>query len=709
MSRKMFTLSFFLRAIATSKLSAQYMVTKRLRILLGFCLLGIVCCEAASISGPTNVVANCTVTYNVSGCSGGPIFWSGPSAMQVLSGGNGNSYITVRFLSAGSYGIFVGGGCTTSLNVTVSDNPTVAISGPAVVCHGTMRTYSVPIGTACTWSVVSGSTLVQSTTTTGTGNINFNITWKSNASGNAKISVTRTHTSGCQATGFYDITVENGVGTISGPSPANSGFTYTYTAGSGSNHFWTANGGQLIDPQGFSTMRIKWNCNIASGSVSVTYNSNAGCSKFASMPVSLTPVTPTLTPVDGYSANEYCYKAARTFVTEPGYSTYNWTVTGMRENQSNPFINPPSTHTYNVSKPSSDPNRHTLTMDASTSGFLYGSVTIKVRYDLGGGCNSSEKTQVMTVTPASIAFRSSTTAVPIVCYSDSQNVGDYSTDGGFTNYSWTTGDVTNVGKGVATNPNAQTTNINWMNPTTITTGLTGGTVPVIVTYSKNALNCTNTNLARNGVNIRNPGIVGATQPPPINTVGQTVLFSSSNSDGYEWSWAIDRPELGRFTDQYGASIPPPTNSATYITWDQNDEPGSHPIVSVNYWLYYPQVNGTRISYCTGASKQVDIRACSTCGSRQASDVASNNYELVEPGILQVYPTPADNELWIHNVPIGSVIKMISVNGAETISAIQDQESMVKRIETSSLGSGVYLLRTVNIDNQPVSLRVIIRH
>jgi len=53
--------------------------------------------------------------------------------------------------------------------------------------------------------------------------------------------------------------------------------------------------------------------------------------------------------------------------------------------------------------------------------------------------------------------------------------------------------------------------------------------------------------------------------------------------------------------------------------------------------------------------------------------------------------------------------MISINGAEVVSTIQNEESLVKKVATGDLNSGVYVLRTVDIDNQPVSLRIIVRH
>lgn len=207
-------------------------------------------------------------------------------------GGTSSTYwVSVKWDQPGSsrmVSVSYASGCNSSFYVTNMPAAPV-ITGPATVCPNTTRTYSVPSGTTCTWSVMSGSNLIQSTTTSGTGNINFNITWKPNVTGFAQIAVERDQTSGCKTKGFYLIQVENGVGTISGPSSANSGITYTYTAGSGSNYIWNVTGGTRIDPQGFSTMRIKWNCNIASGSVSVTYNSNAGCSMSSSMNVSLTP------------------------------------------------------------------------------------------------------------------------------------------------------------------------------------------------------------------------------------------------------------------------------------------------------------------------------------------------------------------------------------------------------------------------------------
>lgn len=382
----------------------------------------------------------------------------------------------------------------------------------------------------------------------------------------------------------------------------------------------------------------------------------------------------------------------------------------MREHPIDPFNILPGSHIYTVTKPASDPNRNLLTMDASTSGFLFGTVTITVRYDLGAGCMSATKSITMQVTPASLTFRGSATAIPSVCYSDSQNIGDYTTDAGFTNYSWSASSVLNVGTGTATST-TQSTNMNWISSGT---GI-GGLIPITATYFKSGLNCTNTNLARNGVNIRKPTLAGPNLPQVF--VGQSVLFSSANSDGYEWSWAISTPStppnFGQFvTDNTGITVTIPTGSTTWIRWDRNNEPDPFPTVSVNYWLYYPQVSGTRISYCTGASKQIDIRACNGCSSRKASDVAfdsGDDESGFESGAFQAYPTIADTELWLRNVPLGASIRMISINGAEVVNTIQNEESLLKKVATGDLNSGVYVLRTIDIDNQPISLRVIVRH
>ena len=322
---------------------------------------------------------------------------------------------------------------------------------------------------------------------------------------------------------------------------------------------------------------------------------------------------------------------------------------------------------------------------------------------------SATKSITMQVPPPNLTCRGSATAVPIVCYSDSQNISDYTTDAGYTNYAWSAGSVTNVGTGTPTSA-AQTTNMNW----TSLGNANGGVIPISITYLKSAWNCTNTSLARFGVNIRKPALAGLN--PSQVFVGQNFLFSSANSDGYEWSWAITAPstppDFGRFTDNLGNPISPPTTDATFIKWDRNNQPDPFPTVSVNYWLYYPQVSGTRISYCTGAAKQIDIRACNGCSSRKAADVAFDSSDVesgFESGAFQAYPTIADTELWLRNVPLGASIKMISINGAEVVSTIQNEESLVKKVATGDLNSGVYVLRTVDIDNQPVSLRIIVRH
>jgi hypothetical protein len=300
----------------------------------------------------------------------------------------------------------------------------------------------------------------------------------------------------------------------------------------------------------------------------------------------------------------------------------------------------------------------------------------------------------MSIEPASISFRGSNTAVPIICYSDSQGIGSYSTEVGYTNYQWSSPN------GTPTAATSQTTNMNWP------TAVGGSTIPISVSYDKTWLGCNNKSFARNGVIMRNPTIASGN---PVNTVGQTVLFTPTNIDGYEYSWSFSPSALGRFTDQQGNTAPPSTTGATYITWDRNNEPDlSNPIISVNYWIYYPQVGGSRISYCSGATTQRDIRACGTCSSRQAADDLPVDDAIVE-GAFVAYPTPANDELWVHNVPLGASIKLISTNGAESVTIIQDEPSLKKKIETAKLGAGVYVIRTLDIDNQPVTMRIVVVH
>lgn len=682
MNNKILLLSFLLLASATVQLYAQC---------------------GTMFEYPNDAVKCTNKDYYYYAPSGYPPYnWYINNGTKSGGGTTSDYWVSVKWDQPGSSRMvsvnYASGSCNSSFYVTNMPGAPV-ISGPANACPGSTSTFTVPAGTACTWTIPSGSNMINSSTVSGSGNNTLQITWKQNLSGYAQIVVERDQTAGsnCKTKGFYYVSVESNVGTISGTTAVNSGITYSYSV-SGTNPSWTATGGVLIDPQGSNPMRVKWNCNISAGNLSVNYTSSVGCTKSASLNTTISPVLPSLTPTDSYPANEYCYKASRVFATELGYSNYVWTISGQLEGYNNIIT---SVYTKNGTNSNTF---NTKTMPDGTTSNFYGTVTIKVKYDMGGGCFSAEKSQVMNVTPATISFRGSTTAVPIVCYSDSQNIGSYSTDAGFSNYAWSTPTVTNVGQGTAT-ASAQSTNMNW---TTAGSGI-GGLIPITVTYLKSALNCTNTNLARNGVNIRNPSLSGAS---PVS-VGQISYYSTS-SDGYEYAWNISptvSPIYGRFTDQFGTTIPAPSGSANYITWDRNNEPDPFPTVSVNYWIYYPQVGGTRISYCTGATKVVDIRGCTTCTNRIAADSPSvnNTDDAIEPSALGAYPTPADNELWVRNVPVGANIKMISMSGAEAINTTQDQESLVKKLETGNINSGVYLLRTTDVDNQPVTLRVIIKH
>ncbi len=552
------------------------------------------------------------------------------------------------------------------------------INGPARVCKSTTRQFSIPSGSPVLWKVESGpATIATNQTTLLNPNIDFGAT-----SGIVGLSVTVGST--CQTKGYFYVTVEDGVGTIAGLTNYFSCYTTTYTTPAPAT--WSVTNGTLVDPQGFTTMRIRWAGAVASGTVSAAYLSPAGCPKTKSLTVTLTPSISTITATDGLPTNEWCFKALRTFQTESGWSNYVWTIN----------TSPITT----VAKTETDPYRNQFTLPTASIVNL-SDVVISV-IGSSTGCTSATTQISMKIIPATINFRGSPSDIPTVCYNGSQNIGAYSTDAGHNNYSWSVSSVANIGSGAATTPNSQTTNMDYLSAGSAN----GGLIPVTVTYTHGSLGCINTNRPRSGVSMLKPTISGIVYP----NVGGRLFYSISDATGYEYSWAITAPSSGApfgiFVDPLGTPITPVTE--THIQWNRNNEPDPIPTLSVSYWRYLPQVNGTRFSFCT-ASKPIDIKAFQGSPNRQASDISTSLAEEIERSAFRAYPSPADDALFLRNVPLGAIIKMISMNGAESISTIQDLEGLKKRIETSALPSGVYVLRTFDLDNNPVSMRVIISH
>jgi hypothetical protein len=653
----------------------------------------------------------------------------------VTSGGiSTTNWVYVRWDKDGTSRIVsvnYGTSCYSALNITnMPAQP--AITGPANVCKSTTRQFSIPSSSPVLWQVESGpATVAANQTTLLNPNIAFGAT-----SGVVALSVTVG--SSCQTKGYFYVTVENGIGSISGPSTATNcsdytisgtgiiwsvtakdGFnntgntvinggnlqfaqginpmrfwwretvksatitaTYTSPAGCattatfpvntithsstlasstgglptadgcstqdysivGTSPTWTVAGGSLVYQQGLNPMRIKWNGTGATSSIKVKYTNNAGCTQEDSSPITVNPLLPTLVPLDGLDPTQYCFRAARTFVTDAGMTSYDWSFNGSVEQNSSL----PKNNQGVVILPYT-PTTTTNTTTLGSAFALYGNVSVSVSYSIGG-CVSAPKTINMTVTPASITYNGNTT-FPFVCSTGGNNIGAYVTDAGYSNYLWVAipDGTKNSGTAVVPtpNPNPERAKMNWSG-----TFFPSSKIGVKVTYTKNALGCNNTNLTSNPnpqlaeygrylTDITVPLINGSANPssvvyydwtqpspPPVSPSNTPVFNADNNNLGHQFTWTVNPATNYRFTNGSGVPIDPnptPSNpegsSQTNIQWRVFAGTGPlDPTVTLNYYMRYPTNSSNsadNISLCTN-TKTVAVKSCILCNDRKAS-------------------------------------------------------------------------------------------
>lgn len=147
-----------------------------------------------------------------------------------ITGGalSSTNWVSVKWNLPGSsrtVSAYYGSGCSRSFYVTNMPG-TPSITGPAQVCHNSSTTFTSSAGSLVEWSV-SPSTLTATppkscTINNATQMASFAVAWRPNVTGYATIKLIRnqsgTCTSGCQTIGFFYVFVDNGVGTIVGPS-----------------------------------------------------------------------------------------------------------------------------------------------------------------------------------------------------------------------------------------------------------------------------------------------------------------------------------------------------------------------------------------------------------------------------------------------------------------------------------------------------------
>ncbi|MFC2101611.1 T9SS type A sorting domain-containing protein [Bacteroidota bacterium] len=302
------------------------------KILFAGCILP---SPAGPISGPTDVCQGTAgLSYSIT-----PLFnttfynWTLPPGFTITGGVMSSTIFVNAAVGASSGTITVNGtnacgdGTIATLPVTVFARPTPTITGPVTACAGSAgHVYSTEAGmSSYQWTISSGGT-IQS----GSGTNTVTVTWDS--AGSRSISVNYANAPGCEANTpvNYPVTVlPQPVPTINGDDSVcvgSTGNTYTTDAGM-TNYQWTVSSGGVITDGGNSTsnfITITWN-SIGNQTVSVSYSNANDCTptapKVFGVLVSSIP-TPQI-----FGPNAVCAQSAgNSYTTQPGMSSYSWTV-----------------------------------------------------------------------------------------------------------------------------------------------------------------------------------------------------------------------------------------------------------------------------------------------------------------------------------------------------------------------------------------------
>ncbi len=293
---------------------------------------------APAITGTSPVCTGTTTSYSTPAVAGHTYQWTLSGGGTAVSGTTSNSY-SVKWTTAGTHTVTVtqrnaSANCqaTATMNVVVNQTPTqTAISGPAVVCNGSIENYTVVnvAGQTYTWTVTGGAI------TDGAGTNDVAVQWTT--LGNQTVSVTISTTgTNCSTSLTRNVSVEEQPNPyIAGPTVVCSGETVEYSTddNAGHSYAWTVSGGgSIVSNPASSTINVQWTT-AGSWTLSVTQvNSSGNCARtqIATVVVKQTPTATAISRVTpGGNLNQACQGQQITYSTPANAaSTFNWTVTG---------------------------------------------------------------------------------------------------------------------------------------------------------------------------------------------------------------------------------------------------------------------------------------------------------------------------------------------------------------------------------------------
>lgn len=245
-----------------------------------------------------------------------------------ISSGAGTAAITVDWGMSGAGSVTVtetnSNACveTTTLPVSILDNPEPAISGPVTVCSGDGGfVYQSPntAGSTFNWSITGGAIMSGQNTNA------ITVTW--GAAGTGQLSVTETNAVGCDTTVDFSITINPTPTTnVSGPIAICENTTASYTTPNvaGNTYAWTVTGGTIASGAGTNSITVDWGL-AGNGTVTVTETHPLGCDSVFVLPVTIQPRP---RPIISGPLDVCEFNGGYTYSTASAGPTYVWQVTG---------------------------------------------------------------------------------------------------------------------------------------------------------------------------------------------------------------------------------------------------------------------------------------------------------------------------------------------------------------------------------------------
>lgn len=423
--------------------------------------------------------------------------------------------------------------CTTTVsqNITITNPPAPAISGPTNVCGQQIATYSTPnvIGNTYSWILSNAAVLG------GTGTNAITLQFTNPAVGStltSNITVTETNTlSGCTGNTTLVVTIryQPQIQVITGATQAceydavtnPASQTYSVANNIGALYQWTATGATFTTATNLNSASVRWT-SIGTQTITVVErDATSLCAATSTLNVAVTYM-----PVPTISGNlNACSNTTETYSTPAvAGSTYAWVISGV------------ATDRTIVSG---------LTNNAITITWLTaGSRAISVTETAGLCFATATATVTVTAKPTpAITLTSPAGLVNQACLGSTIN---YSTPApGGTTFLWTATGGTVTGAN-----NANTVSINW-------TALGNQTLTVVETAVANTGCFTSTSQNVSVEEQPNPVISGGT---PVCS-GSTQVYSVTAVPGHTYNWSITGTAVDR------TIVSAVNGSSMSVTWN----------------------------------------------------------------------------------------------------------------------------------------------